>query len=71
MNRAIQFIRMCWLHKSISSAAWVDAYTQEDKRMSKYRAYEAAKRQWIAANPAATPDQYEAAMRLLAKRYGI
>lgn len=35
------------------------------------RAHEAAKRQWIAANPAATPEQYEKAMRLLAKRYGI
>ena len=39
--------------------------------MSKYHAYEAAKRQWIAKHPSATPDQYEAAMRLLEKRYGI
>ena len=46
-----------------------DAYTQEEERM--YRAYEAAKRQWIAANPAATPEEYEKAIRMLAKRYGI
>lgn len=39
--------------------------------MSKYHAYEAAKRQWIAANPAATPEEYEKAMRKLARRYGI
>jgi len=26
MKRFIQFIRMCWLHKSLSSARWVDSY---------------------------------------------
>lgn len=36
-----------------------------------WHAYESAKRAWIAANPGATPEQYDAAMRALAKRYGI
>lgn len=36
-----------------------------------WQAYEAAKRAWIGANPSATPEQYEAAMRALAKRYGV
>ena len=36
-----------------------------------YSAYEAAKAQWIAANPEATPAQYERAMRRLARRCGI
>jgi len=35
------------------------------------QAYEAAKRAWIAANPGATPEQYEAAMRAIAERLGI
>lgn len=34
-------------------------------------AYEAAKRAWIAANPAATADEYEQAMRAIAARYGL
>lgn len=34
-------------------------------------AYEAAKRAWIAANPGATPEQYEAAMRAIAARFGV
>jgi len=36
-----------------------------------YLAYEAEKAAWIAANPDATPDQYEAAMREIAKRLGV
>ena len=36
-----------------------------------WAAYEAAKRAWIAANPAASPAEYEKAMRLLARRYGV
>ena len=36
-----------------------------------WQAYEAAKRAWIAANPGATPEQYEAAMRSIAERYGV
>lgn len=35
------------------------------------RAYEAAKRAWMAAHPTAPAEQYERAMRLLAKRYRI
>ena len=34
-------------------------------------AYEAAKLAWIAANPAATADEYEQAMRAIAARYGL
>ena len=34
-------------------------------------AYEAAKRAWIAANPNATAEQYEAAMRAIARCYGV
>ncbi len=36
-----------------------------------WQAYEAAKREWIAANPGATPEQYSAAMRAIARRYGV
>jgi len=36
-----------------------------------WQAYEAAKRAWIAANPNATPEQYDAAMRAIAERYGV
>lgn len=36
-----------------------------------YLIYEAEKRAWINANPGATPAQYEAAMRSIAKRLGI
>ena len=36
-----------------------------------WQAYEAAKRAWIAANPGATPEQYDAAMREIAERLGI
>lgn len=28
MTRLIQFIRMCWIHKSFSNAKWVDEYSQ-------------------------------------------
>lgn len=36
-----------------------------------WQAYEAAKRAWIDANPTATPEQYETAMRAIAGRYGV
>ena len=36
-----------------------------------WQAYEAAKASWIKRHPAATSEQYEAAMRALAKRYGV
>ena len=36
-----------------------------------WQAYEAAKRAWIAANPGATAEQYETAMRAIARRYGV
>ena len=36
-----------------------------------WQAYEAAKRAWIAANPNATPEQYDAAMRAIAERHGV
>jgi len=33
--------------------------------------YEAAKRLWLATHPNATPEQYQAAMRKLARRVGL
>ena len=36
-----------------------------------WQAYEAAKRAWIASHPNATPEQYDAAMRAIARRYGV
>lgn len=36
-----------------------------------WQSYEAAKRAWIAANPNAAPEQYDAAMRAIADRLGI
>ncbi len=36
-----------------------------------WQAYEAAKRAWIAANPNATPEQYDAAMRAIAEMCGV
>lgn len=39
--------------------------------MTTYALYEAAKRAWASANPDATAEQYEAAMRALAARYGV
>ena len=36
-----------------------------------WQAYEAAKRAWIDANPTATPEQYEAAMKALAKQFKV
>ena len=36
-----------------------------------WQAYEAAKRAWIAVNPNATPEQYDAAMRAIAERLGV
>ena len=36
-----------------------------------WQAYEAAKRAWIDANHTATPEQYETAMRAIARRYGV
>lgn len=37
----------------------------------KIAAYETAKRAWIAANPNATAQQYETAMRAIATRCGV
>lgn len=37
----------------------------------KYALYEALKNRWIASNPEATNQQYEQAMRELAKKAGI
>lgn len=37
----------------------------------RWQSYEAAKRAWIAAHPDATPEQYDAAMREIARRYGV
>lgn len=39
--------------------------------MNKYHQYEAAKREWIAANPGATPDQYHRACMAIARRLGL
>lgn len=36
-----------------------------------WQAYEVAKRAWIKANPGATPEQYDAAMHVIAKRCGV
>ena len=36
-----------------------------------WQAYEAAKRAWIDANLIATPEQYEAAMKALAKQFKV
>lgn len=36
-----------------------------------WRAYEAAKRSWKAANPHASPTEYDAAMRRIARLYGV
>ena len=36
-----------------------------------WQAYEAAKRAWIAAHPNATPEQYDAAMRAIARRFKV
>jgi len=36
-----------------------------------YAAYESAKRAWANANPGATAEQYETAMRAIARRYGV
>lgn len=36
-----------------------------------WEAYEAAKRAWIAAHPDATPEEYDAAMRAIAKRMRV
>lgn len=39
--------------------------------MTPAQRYEAAKRAWIAAHPEATPEQYQAAMRELARKAGL
>lgn len=39
--------------------------------MSRFHSYEAAKRAWAAAHTTATAEQYESAMRAIAKRYGV
>ena len=36
-----------------------------------YIAYEKAKAAWIAAHPDATPEEYEAAMRLIAREFCV
>ena len=36
-----------------------------------HQSYEAEKYKWVSANPAATPDQYQAAMRRIAKFCGV
>ncbi len=36
-----------------------------------YASYEAAKRAWAIANTNASAEQYEAAMRAIARRYGV
>ena len=36
-----------------------------------HQAYQAAKREWMAANPNATPAMFEAAMQAIAERLGL
>lgn len=36
-----------------------------------HQAYESAKASWIKRHPNATPEQYEAAMKALAKKYRV
>jgi len=36
-----------------------------------YSGYEAEKRLWIALNPTATPQEYEDAMQVIARKYGV
>lgn len=36
-----------------------------------WQAYEAAKASWIKRHPTATPEQYEAAMKALARRFKV
>lgn len=38
---------------------------------SRYHAYEARKASWAARNPSATPSEYEAAMRRIAREVGV
>ena len=39
--------------------------------MNAYQKYEALKAEWVKANPGATPQQYEAAMRVFAQKCRI
>lgn len=39
--------------------------------MSDYQKYESMKYEWIRANPAATPEQYQQAMRKIAEKCGV
>lgn len=39
--------------------------------MTPYQLYEAAKVVWIATHPDATPEEYQAAMRELARKAGL
>jgi hypothetical protein len=38
---------------------------------SKWREYERRKAAWVAAHPCATPEEYEAAMREIARELGL
>jgi len=39
--------------------------------VNRHQAYEALKRQWLAANPRATPEKVEQAMQAIARRVGL
>lgn len=47
------------------------AAIRRPKRKDGWREYEAKKQQWLAANPSATPRQYEQAMARIARQCGL
>jgi len=48
-----------------------EGLSHDDKPMSEWQLYEQEKSGWIASNPAACADEYEQAMRLIAKKCGV
>lgn len=49
----------------------VDSYARIDGEDPPARRYEAAKRVWVQTHPHATPQEYEAAMQIIAREVGL
>lgn len=56
--------------KKWEESGW-DFFRPKELKMCAYQRYEQLKKEWIAANPASTNQEYQVAMRRIAEKCGI
>ena len=68
VSNGVQYVSSVLGHPNQTAALILKELQEELPMLARY---EQMKRQWIAAHPQATPQQYEAAMRAIARKCGV